>query len=178
MPSPGSVGILWHSLLALPGPSWVAVVLFTSIASLQVKDLLRVCSRSLCVHPHQVSSLHSHPTRFHSVSVIILLVTGAVLSPAVLWGILGEWGGTGEETAALGDWGAGRLVMALRGHLSSPRCYVGRMETVGEFRQMPGPGAVFVESEQAICNFRERDMLILLLRVLSTKTSYLYFNLS
>ena len=84
----------------------------------------------LCVHPHQVSSLHSHPTRFHSGSFIIWLLAVAALSPAVFWGIQGSGEVNWEENSAeLGDRDAGRLGhVALRGHLSSPSMSRRRMD--------------------------------------------------
>ena len=129
-PSPGSVG-LWHSLFASPGPhgwQWYYLLPLLPYES-------KTCSKStrclLCVHPHQVSSLHFHPTRFHSISFIILLVAVAALSPAVVWGIQGSGEVNLEENwAELGDWGTGRLghVALLRGHLSSPWLLQWRMD--------------------------------------------------
>ena len=77
-----------------------------------------------------MSSLRSHPIRFHSVSFIILLLAVAALSPAVLWGIQGSGEVNWEENGAeLGDRDAGRLGhVALRGHLSSPSLLRRRMD--------------------------------------------------
>ena len=125
-PRPGSEDILWRSLHGLARPSLPVVVWSASSASLRAKDLLQVGSLlPVCAsisHPHQVSSLHSHPIRFHSASFINnLLVAAAALSPAGFCGIQGSGEVDWEENwTKLGDWDSGLTgCVALRGHLAS-----------------------------------------------------------
>lgn len=107
-PSPGSVGILWHFLCPIAQPSWVAVVLLTSLRPTE-SDLLQNLLAASCVYILiRCQVFIPIPLDFIPFPLLFCWWQEQFSTLPVLLGHSGEWGGElgGKMscTGRLGRW--------------------------------------------------------------------------